>query len=100
MEVVSAGTYFQGKSRIPVPVRVTRYSGDTDIETLTSDLVALTKMGWNTFALYRKLPVTVTTPNVAATIGQVTSGGHSRVVRLSVVHVRRGDNCPRPLASR
>ena len=71
MEVVPAGTYFQGKSRIPVPVRVTRYSGDTNIESLTSDLVALTKMDWNTFALYRKLPVTVTTPNVIARIGRL-----------------------------
>ena len=71
MEVVAGGTYFQGKSQNPVPVRVTRYSGSTDIETLTSDLIALTKMDWNTFALHQKLPVTVTTPNVIARIGRL-----------------------------
>ena len=73
MDVVSAGTYFQGKSRIPVPVRVARYSGSTDIETLATDLVGLTKMDWNTFSLYRQLPVTVTTPNVIARIGRLLS---------------------------
>lgn len=63
--------YFQGKSRIPCPVRVTRYSGDTSIETLSRDLVGLTKMDWNTFALYRKLPVIITTPQKIAKISRL-----------------------------
>ena len=64
-------SYFQGKSRIPVPVRVTRYSGDRAVETLARDLVSLTKMDWNTFALYKKLPVTVTTPGTIARIARL-----------------------------
>lgn len=63
--------YFQGKSRIPTPVRVTRYSGDTSIETLSRDLVGLTKMDWNTFALYRKLPAIITTPQKIARIARL-----------------------------
>ena len=63
--------YFQGKSRIPTPVRVTRYSGDTDIETLSRDLIGLTKMDWNTFALYRKLPAIITTPQQIARIARL-----------------------------
>jgi hypothetical protein len=63
--------YFQGKSRIPTPVRVTRYSGDTEIETLSRDLMGLTKMDWNTFALYRKLPAIITTPKKIARIASL-----------------------------
>lgn len=64
-------SYFQGKSRIPGPVRVTRFSGDSPVETLARDLTALTKMDWNTFALYKKLPVTVTTPGTIAKIARL-----------------------------
>lgn len=64
-------SYFQGKSRIPTPVRVTRYAGDTPVETIASELLALTKMDWNTFALYKQMPVTVTTPNSIARIGRL-----------------------------
>jgi hypothetical protein len=64
-------SYFQGKSRIPGPVRVTRFSGDSPVETLAYDLTALTKMDWNTFALYKKLPVTVTTPGTIARIARL-----------------------------
>lgn len=64
-------SYFQGKSRIPVPVRVTRYAGDTPVQTLAQDLLALTKMDWNTFALYKQMPVSVTTPTSIARIGQL-----------------------------
>lgn len=63
--------YFQGKSRIPTPVRIIRYSGDTPVETIARELLALTKMDWNTFALYKQMPVTVTTPNVIAKIGRL-----------------------------
>lgn len=63
--------YFQGKSRIPTPVRVTRYAGDTAIEIIAHDLLALTKMDWNTFALYKQLPVTITTPTSIARIGRL-----------------------------
>lgn len=64
-------SYFQGKSRIPTPVRVTRYAGDTPVETIAGELLALTKMDWNTFALYKQMPVTVTTPNSIARIGRL-----------------------------
>jgi hypothetical protein len=67
----SGKSYFQGKSRIPGPVRITRYSGDSTAEVLARDMVALTKMNWNTFALYQKLPVTVTTPGTIARIGRL-----------------------------
>lgn len=71
MNLKSNRSYFQGKSRIPTPVRVTRYAGDTPVETIASELLALTKMDWNTFALYKQMPVTVTTPNSIARIGRL-----------------------------
>lgn len=64
-------SYFQGKSRIPSPVRVTRYSGGTPVETIAQDLAGLTKMDWNTFALYKSMPVTVTTPAAIAKIARL-----------------------------
>jgi hypothetical protein len=74
MEVLPDGkTYYQGKSRIPTPVRATRFAGTSDLDTLATDLLALTKMDWNTFALYKKMPVTVTSPNVIARIGRLLS---------------------------
>lgn len=69
--LLSRKNYFQGKSRIPTPVRVTRYAGDTPVEVIAKDLLALTKMDWNTFALYKQMPVTVTTPNSIAKIGRL-----------------------------
>lgn len=72
MEVVPGGmTYYLGKSRIPTPVRITRFAGESDLQTIATDLLALTKMDWNTFALYKKLPVTVTSPGVIARIGRL-----------------------------
>lgn len=71
VDLANNRNYFQGKSRIPTPIRVTRYSGDTPVQIVANDLLALTKMDWNTFALYKQLPVTVTTPNSIAKIGRL-----------------------------
>lgn len=68
----SAGkTYYQGKTRIPAPVRVRRYGGSSTIEQLAQDLLGLSKMDWNTFDLYEQMPAHVTTPGRIARIGRL-----------------------------
>ncbi len=66
--------YYQGKRRIPAPLLVRRHSGASDIETLAAEILGLTKMNWNTFDLYTKLPVTIETSSQIAKIGQLMEG--------------------------
>lgn len=67
--------YYQGKSRIPAPLRVTRYAGAASLEELGSDLLSLSKMDWNSLDLYGKIPVQLTSPariaRVAKLLGNV-----------------------------
>lgn len=64
-------TYYQGKTRIPAPVRVRRYGGSSTIEQLAKDLLGLSKMDWNTFDLYEQMPAHITTPGRIARIGRL-----------------------------
>jgi SIR2-like domain len=69
-------TYFQGKTRIPSPVRVRRYLGSTPIETLASDLLALSKMDWNNLDLYSKMPANLSTSQRIARVGKLLTRLH------------------------
>jgi len=62
-------TYFQGKRRIPAPVVLRRYAGRSDLATLCSELLGLSKMDWNSGDLYSKLPATVVSSKHIAKIG-------------------------------
>jgi hypothetical protein len=61
--------YYQGKRRIPAPLTVRRHSGNSDIRNLAVEILGLSKMNWNTFDLYTKLPATVQSSNEIARIG-------------------------------
>jgi hypothetical protein len=63
--------YYQGKRRIPAPLSVRRHSGDSDIRDLAAEILGLSKMNWNTFDLYTKLPATVQSSNEIARIGSL-----------------------------
>lgn len=65
--------YYQGKSRIPAPVRMTRYMGQTPLEQLASEVLGLSKMDWNSFDLYSQMPVTLKSSGAIARIGQLLS---------------------------
>lgn len=64
-------TYYQGKRRIPAPLVVRRHLGDTPLRLLADEVLGLTKMNWNTFDMYTKLPATVSTSNEIARIGSL-----------------------------
>ncbi|WP_416040525.1 SIR2 family protein [Acinetobacter lactucae] len=61
--------YFQGKRRIPVPLVIKRYIGQSDISQLANEILGLSKMNWNTFDYYSRLPVTLESANDIARIG-------------------------------
>lgn len=63
--------YFQGKRRIPAPLTVRRHAGSSGLETLSSEILGLSKMNWNTFDLYTKLPATLQSSSEIAKIGSL-----------------------------
>lgn len=63
--------YFQGKRRIPAPLTVRRHAGRSDLVTLAQEILGLSKMNWNTFDLYTKLPATLHSSSEIARIGSL-----------------------------
>lgn len=65
--------YFQGKSRIPIPLRITRFMGHTPLQQLAGEVLGLSKMDWNSFDLYSQMPATLESSSAIASIGQLLS---------------------------
>ena len=63
--------YFQGKRRIPAPLTIRRHAGNTDLQQIVEEILGLSKMNWNTFDLYTKLPATLQSSNEIARIGSL-----------------------------
>lgn len=63
--------YFQGKRRIPAPVTLRRHAGATPLDQLGGEILGLSKMNWNTFDLYTKLPATLQSSGEIARIGSL-----------------------------
>jgi argonaute-like protein implicated in RNA metabolism and viral defense len=61
--------YYQGKRRIPAPLLVKRHAGKADLELICSEILGLSKMDWNSFDLYTKMPSTVESSGRIAQIG-------------------------------
>lgn len=69
---VQAGrSYYAGGRAIPAPLKIRRCYGSTDIETIAFEVLSFTKMDWNTFNFYSKIPATVSTSNVVAQVGRL-----------------------------
>lgn len=63
--------YFQGKRRIPAPLTIRRHAGRSDLQTVAQEILGLSKMNWNTFDLYTKLPATLHSSSQIAKIGSL-----------------------------
>jgi hypothetical protein len=63
--------YYQGKRRIPAPLMIRRYAGESDLQKISEEILGLSKMNWNTFDLYTKLPATVHSSNEIARVGSL-----------------------------
>jgi hypothetical protein len=79
-------TYYQGKRRIPAPLILKRHSGDTPLEQISQEILGLSKMHWNTFDLYTRLPSTIESSNEIARIGALLDrfGSNSYDYRLFI----------------
>ncbi|MDQ3812759.1 MAG: hypothetical protein M3347_02265, partial [Armatimonadota bacterium] len=63
--------YYLGKSRIPAPLVLTRHYGASSLGVLAREILGLSKMNWNTFDMYTKLPSTIQSSNEIARIGSL-----------------------------
>jgi argonaute-like protein implicated in RNA metabolism and viral defense len=50
---------------------VKKHWGPTNVTELASEILALSKMNWNTFDLYTRLPATIHSSNEIAKIGKL-----------------------------
>jgi hypothetical protein len=66
--------YYQGKRRIPAPLRVRRYMGHSDITQVATEILGLSKMDWNSFDYYSKLPATLVSASAIARVGTYLAG--------------------------
>lgn len=63
--------YYQGKRRIPAPLVLRRHAGRSDLSLTCSEILGLSKMNFNTFDLYTRLPATVESSGQIARIGSL-----------------------------
>ncbi len=61
--------YFQGKRHIPAPLLVRRHAGHTDLESIATEILGLSKMDWNSADMYSKLPATIYSSKQIAKVG-------------------------------
>lgn len=63
--------YYQGGRCIPAPLKITKYYGHGHLGTIAKEILGFTKMNWNSFNLYTKLPATIDTSNTLAQVGNL-----------------------------
>lgn len=63
--------YYLGGRSIPAPLKLVKDHGDSNINTIATEVLGLTKMNWNSFDLYTKLPATINSSNQIARIGKL-----------------------------
>lgn len=64
--------YFQGKA-IPLPLKIVKHYGNGSIAQIATEILGLSKMNWNSFGLYSKIPCTIESSNEIARIGWLLS---------------------------
>lgn len=65
--------YIQGGKSIPLPLKVVKHYGNGTMFQIATEILGLSKMNWNSFGLYSKLPCTIDTSNTIARIGKLLS---------------------------
>jgi hypothetical protein len=65
--------FYLGGRSIPAPIKITKHYGDSNITTIATEILGLTKMNWNSLDLYSKLPSTIDSSNQIARIGKLLS---------------------------
>lgn len=65
--------YFQGGKSVPLPLKVIRHYGFSNMAQIANEILGLSRMNWNSFNLYSKLPCTIESSNRIAQIGWLLS---------------------------
>lgn len=65
--------YIQGGKTIPVPLKIVKHYGTGNMAQIATEILGLSKMNWNSFGLYSKLPCTIESSNQLAKIGWLLS---------------------------
>ncbi len=65
--------YYLGGRSIPTPLKITKHYGEGNINAIATEILGLSKMNWNSFDLYTKLPATIHSSNEIARIGNLLS---------------------------
>ncbi|MCM1528059.1 MAG: SIR2 family protein [Bacteroides sp.] len=65
--------YIQGGKSIPLPLKIVKYYGNGTMAQIATEILGLSKMNWNSFGLYSKLPCTIESSNEIARIGWLLS---------------------------
>ena len=65
--------YLKGGKALPKPLKIVRHYGNGDISQIAREILSLTKMNWNSFDLYSKLPSTLESSSEIARIGCLLS---------------------------
>lgn len=65
--------YIQGGKTIPQPLKIVKHYGNGTIAQVATEILGLSKMNWNSFGLYSKLPCTIDSSNEIARIGRLLS---------------------------
>tara|TARA_R110000765_G_scaffold9911_3_gene30864 strand:- start:51422 stop:54580 length:3159 start_codon:yes stop_codon:yes gene_type:complete len=63
--------FYLGGRSIPAPVKITKHYGESNIDLISTEILGLTKMNWNSLDLYSKLPSTIDSSNKIARIGKL-----------------------------
>ena len=65
--------YIQGGKTVPVPLKIVKHYGSGDMSQIATEILGLSKMNWNSFELYSKLPCTIESSSQLARIGRLLS---------------------------
>lgn len=65
--------YILGGKSVPKPLLIKRYFGNASLLNLSEEILALTRMNWNNFNMYSKLPCTIESSTYIAQIGYLLS---------------------------
>jgi len=65
--------YIQGGKTIPLPLKIVKHYGNGTMAQIATEILGLSKMNWNSFGLYSKLPCTIESSNEIARIGWLLS---------------------------
>lgn len=72
VDSIKAGrNYYSGGKGIPSPLRISKFYGAGSMKTICNEILGFTKMNWNSFNFYTKLPATIDTSNTLAQVGNM-----------------------------